>query len=308
VAATPTPTTGDTFQITSLGGTGCSLIEHNFVTGDDRGGIAVSTTNVFYTGDSATGRFGLDLSSPASTGAQRDGLTSNLRTGTVYTLGNGTTPIPNGGGTLTTLIELSGTTGATTGTVVTLSTAITVSSGTGIFAGWDRVVIHNGSRVYSIALPSGTVTDLGAVAAPSRSGCESWAYWGVAEYYGGTLYIDYVANPTTIERMAVPAGTRSTVATFTSLSDMCSFTVSPSTNRWYWHHEGGSQFGGSDESIGYCTAAFSTAAATPTTGTCTRTVFVTSTMYTGSMGGLTGADALCQARATAGGLTGTYRA
>ena len=57
------------------------------------------------------------------------------------------------------------------------------------------------------------------------------------------------------------------MATFTSLSDMCSFTVSPSTNRWYWHHEGNSQFGGSDESIGYCTAAFaSTTGSTATTG------------------------------------------
>ncbi|MBK6533330.1 MAG: hypothetical protein IPF99_28215 [Deltaproteobacteria bacterium] len=56
--------------------------------------------------------------------------------------------------------------------------------------------------------------------------------------------------------MAVPSGVRTVLATFSSLSDMCSFTVSPSTSRWYWHHEGGSQFGGSDESIGYCTAAF----------------------------------------------------
>mgnify|MGYP006890139636 CR=1 FL=1 len=47
-----------------------------------------------------------------------------------------------------------------------------------------------------------------------------------------------------------------TLATFTGLSDMCAFTVSPGTNRWYWHHEGVSQFGGSDESIGYCNATF----------------------------------------------------
>lgn len=39
-----------------------------------------------------------------------------------------------------------------------------------------------------------------------------------------------------------------------------------------------------------------------------KTVFVTSTMYTANMGGLAGADARCQARATAGMLTGTYKA
>ena len=51
------------------------------MTGDDRGGIAVSTTNVFYTGDGATGRFALNLSGGVSTGYQYDALTSNLRTG-----------------------------------------------------------------------------------------------------------------------------------------------------------------------------------------------------------------------------------
>jgi hypothetical protein len=40
-----------------------------------------------------------------------------------------------------------------------------------------------------------------------------------------------------------------------------------------------------------------------------KTVFVTSTMYKGGeLGGLAGADAKCQARAVAAGLTGTYRA
>jgi hypothetical protein len=39
-----------------------------------------------------------------------------------------------------------------------------------------------------------------------------------------------------------------------------------------------------------------------------KTVFVTSTTYTGALGGVAGADAKCQARATAAGLTGTYLA
>ena len=39
-----------------------------------------------------------------------------------------------------------------------------------------------------------------------------------------------------------------------------------------------------------------------------KTVFVTSTTGSGSLGGVTGADAVCQARATAAGLSGTYKA
>ncbi|MDO8592633.1 MAG: dockerin type I domain-containing protein, partial [bacterium] len=43
-------------------------------------------------------------------------------------------------------------------------------------------------------------------------------------------------------------------------------------------------------------------------GVRTKRIFVTSTSYTGSLGGLAGADAKCQARATVGGLTGTWKA
>jgi hypothetical protein len=41
---------------------------------------------------------------------------------------------------------------------------------------------------------------------------------------------------------------------------MCSFTVSPQRARWYWHHEGNSQFTPAgvsrDENVGYCDATF----------------------------------------------------
>src|SRR5207248_2675590 len=39
-----------------------------------------------------------------------------------------------------------------------------------------------------------------------------------------------------------------------------------------------------------------------------KRVFVTSVMYDGNLGGLAGADAKCQARATAASLSGTYKA
>jgi hypothetical protein len=51
--------------------------------------------------------------------------------------------------------------------------------------------------------------------------------------------------------------TPSAVGDFINLSDMSSITVSLSRNRWYFHHEGSSQFGGTSETLGYCDAAFS---------------------------------------------------
>ena len=80
LAATARPSPATEFGITALLGTGSQAIEHNGVTGDDRGGIAVSSTHVFYSGDSATGRFNLaDLSGGASIGTIRDSLASDLR-------------------------------------------------------------------------------------------------------------------------------------------------------------------------------------------------------------------------------------
>jgi hypothetical protein len=250
---------GLSFRIDALSSSSCAAIEHNTVTGDDRGGIAVSPTNVFYTGDSATGRFALaNLAGGVGVGRQYDALVSNLRTGQVFTFGtSASVPMPFGGGTATHLIEISGATGALTRNAIALSTPIAMPNGnTGIFSGYDRMGVHTGSRFFHI-LGNGVVADLGAMPNPSRFGCESWAYWGTMEFFGGQLYIDYVANSTTVVRTSVPSGTVSTLAVFSNLSDTCSFTVQPSNNRWYFHHEFTSQFRSGDETIAYCTAAFS---------------------------------------------------
>lgn len=251
------------FSITSLSTANATVIEVNSLTGDDRGGIAVSGTHVFLTGDSATARFARgSLSGGAGLGVIRDSLVSDLRTEKAYLLADGTTPIAprgvSGSVVINSLVELDSSTGVPNGTVVTLSSTISVpgnsSSTVGIFAGWSRVVIHNGARVYQIALPSGTVTDLGPLGVPTRTPSESWAYWGVAETIGGVDYLAYVRNGTTVARTKVSDGTVSTIATFANLNDMANFTVLPSMGRWYFHHEGTSQFRVGDETLGFADA------------------------------------------------------
>jgi hypothetical protein len=133
----------------------------------------------------------------------------------------------------------------------------------GVFAGFGRVVLHDGSRAYDVDLTNGRVSDLGAVAVGEHQSCESWAYWGVAEFFGGSLYLTYVRDQRTIVRTQVPTGVSSVVGSFASLSDMCSFTVSAGRSRWYWHHEGGSQLSMGDESIGFCDAALLVGAMVP---------------------------------------------
>jgi hypothetical protein len=248
-----------TFRIDALTATSCGAVEHASVTGDDRGGIAVSRTRAFYTGDSSTAHFALDVSGGTRIGRLYDAMVSELTSGTVLTFGSSATAPLGSGGTATHLIEIDGSTGALTTRSITLSRSIVMSSGsTGIFAGAGRIGVLASGRAFVVLMPSGTVVDLGAMSVPTHTGCESWAFWGTMEFFGGTTYFDMVTNSTTISRVAVPTGASTALATFSSLSDMCSFVVSASNSRWYWHHEGTSQFRSGDESIGYCDARFST--------------------------------------------------
>jgi len=244
------------FRIVSLSTNGCLAIEHGSLTGDDHGGIAASSSHVFYTGDNGTARFSLSDLSGAAAAAALEAVTSDLRTETVYVFGNGTQPLPNGGGVANRLLEINGSTGAFTSNSIPLSTSILLSSGSGLFAGYGRIAVHNGSRVYRIALPSGIVSDLGPMSMPQHNTCETWAFWGVTEEIEGSTWLAYVFS-SSILRTRVPDGLTQTVRSFLNLGDMCCFTVSLSRNRWYFHHEGFSQFRTGDETIGYCDATFS---------------------------------------------------
>lgn len=253
------------FKITALLTNNSKVVDHETLTGDDRGGIAISTSQAFVTGDSATARFAAaGLTGGVSLGMVRDSLCTDLRTETVYLLGNGSTPLTSSGGTVTSLIELNASTGAPSGVLLPLSQAFTMASGSGIFSGYGRIVVHTGTAVYDIYLPTGTVTAQGPMTRPAWYTSESWAIWGVAEYFEGALYLTYRELSTSrIVRARVPDGQVSVVATFSNLSDLSSFVVSPSRNRWYFHYESGGQFGGLYETLGYAEAQFSFVSTNP---------------------------------------------
>ncbi len=266
------------FRITALSSSGCATVQHVTTTGDDRGGIAANVSYVLYSGDSHTGRFNaLDLQlpgmvSPAS--MPLDGLVSDLRSGLFYSFSTGTAPFNRNGvsgvQTFTRLLGINPANGTLTGSNITLSRSIPVDFGTaygrvGIFAGYDRILFYDGARAFNISLPSGTVTDLGTVMLTNPMRCETWAFWGVAEYFGNTFYVTYAQADTgfpvqRIVRTSVPGGANSTVFSFASpsfASDLCSFTFVPARNRWYFHWEGTSQFGTGDEGLGFCAGSHS---------------------------------------------------
>ncbi len=260
----------DSFRVLSLTATGCAVVDHNLRSGDDRGGVAVSRTNFFVTGDVSTVRMGADLSSITAVGAVHDGLISNVDTEEVYVLmtaagvevTSSSPPV-----TITQLGVLNPATGVLTATRIPLTMPIPVAYGTGIMSGYGEGLLGVPSganlRWWRIELPSGMVTQLSQTPTPSHRSCESWAYWGIAERYAGAHYVVYVESTTVIARLPVPdVGTSVLVAApaamFTNLGDMCSITFSTSRNRWYFHHEYDSQFGGdpSGETAGYCNGTY----------------------------------------------------
>jgi uncharacterized repeat protein (TIGR01451 family) len=243
------------FQITSLLTTGVKIVDHNNLTGDDRGGIAVTRDHVFIAGDNATARFSAsDLTGGISVaGPVIDNLVSDLRTETVYRFADGTNLITFG--TATSLVEMNAS-GGLTGQRINLSRPVPLLGDVGVFAGYGRIVVHNGQRVLSILMPSGLVRDLGPMSPFPHQLSETWAYWGVAEHVRGTIYLVYVENDQRIVRKRVPDGEVSVVGNFTSLGDMASFVVSPSRRRWYFHYEITGQFGGSGETLGHADATF----------------------------------------------------
>src|SRR5439155_5432258 len=124
----------------------------------------------------------------------------------------------------------------------------------GIFSGFGRIVLHNGTRAFHILLPSGELTDPGPRWIARHAFRENWAYWGVAEYFNGLPWMVYVRDPQSIVRTRLSDGLTVPAATFANLSDMASFTVAPLLNRWYFHHQGTSQFRSGRETVGYADA------------------------------------------------------
>ncbi len=244
-------TPGDDFRVTF--GTQCSIVDHDSTTGDDRGGVAVTADAFYVTGDDATARISLDLKNQVALDRIIDGIVSDLRTGTLYEVGTDSSGYSPGDSTISAIHRL-----ASDGSVddtIALDTPISVSSsGNGVFAGPGFMVLYSASNgtTYSIDFATGAVTDLGDEVSLSLYGCENWASWGIAEVTGGTTYVVYSGSGG-IYRTSLADGESERVLNG-SFSDMCSLTFSPHQSRWYWHYEGGGQFGGTYETAGYCSA------------------------------------------------------
>ncbi len=256
------------FRIDSLGTTNSATVDHNDITGDDRGGIAVTSNYIYICGDDSVARYDLNLQNGINL-PKADGLFSDLGTGQLYSLYNTYKGLPDVDNMdsiyVTHLVALTPTLSIGTSTI-TLSDSIAFGRDqnsnfqSGIFAGNGFLVIYSAPKHtwYSVNLQTGQVNKLGKLANPEFYQSESWSVWGVAEFNGtySVLYRDN--NFSEIKRRVLPAGTPTTVKAFSDVSDLASFTYAPWNHRWYMHYEGSGQFGGTDETLVYAAADDST--------------------------------------------------
>lgn len=251
---TPPPTPRH-LAIATLSSTNCGVIDHNDVTSDDRGGIAITANRVFVGGDGQTASYDLSLATGAGLGMILDTIFSDLGDERAYVFAAGSPPQPVATGRADSLLALDD--GGNLSTAIPLGQAITLGSGGAIHATIGGALIVAGGRVYRVETPSGAVEDLGPAPSLSRYGCEGPYTHGVAELIDGAWWLAYRTNAAAaIVRTRVSDGQTETIAAFADLSDLCSFTVSPRLNRWYFHHENSSQFGVGSELLGSCEASF----------------------------------------------------
>lgn len=250
-----------TLQLAELSTVDLTVVEHGQLTGDDRGGIAISDSHLFYTGDEATASFPVnDISGGFPTASRVDGLVSDVGSGRVFSLATDqSTPVVNDFDVqvVSHLLELDSVTASPTGEFIELSSPITLFPGSGIFSGVEKANFWDSSSglVTEVDLASGAVTELGT-AFISIVGTENWASWGIAEEFDGENYLAYVTFGDEIVRTRISDGSTSTIASFPEgLGDLAVFTVSPDLQRWYFHYEFGG-FGdfGADEKIGFANA------------------------------------------------------
>ena len=263
------------FTINSFTVNDSVVIDHDGLSGDDRGGIAVTNEYVYIVGDDSTARYDLDLQNGESF-PRVDGLFSDLGNGQLYTLYNPIVGIPDANNIDSMYIT----------EIRTLNADLTLGSGTitlsdsiafgwdsdynyqsGIFAGNGFLLLYSSpqSSWFVVDLQDGIVTNLGLLPNFYGSYSENWAFWGIAEFTeSGYSAIYRDDNSTNIVRKGLPDQTPTILASFNDISDMASLTYAPWNNRWYFHFEGGGDFDPNydyNEALGYATASDSTGSA-----------------------------------------------
>ncbi|MFN5884009.1 MAG: hypothetical protein ACK445_01595, partial [Bacteroidota bacterium] len=226
---------------------GVNSVDHNNLTGDDRGNIVVTQNYVYFFGDANIARYNASNLTGGTVLPLRDGLFATYGgTGTLYAFGNSSAPFGNGVGTATHVWRVDSALNTIAGSAVALSAPVTL---TGTLASGPDFVLVGASTIVKVNPVTGAVTTLtatGTALAPNTS--EGWSATGYATLENGNHYITYRASAlynSGIARFHVEGNTNTMVFDPGTLggsnvySDLAALTYSPWNNRVYFHHEGG---------------------------------------------------------------------
>ena len=251
------------YELNSLDTSNFQIFDHDNLTGDDRGGIAVTANYVYIVGDDATGRYDLNLQNGTDL-IKRDGIITDLSTLKIYTLYNTVAPFtPNydnlNGFTMNALRALNE--DLSYGTeIIMLSQPITVGvdDQAVLLAGYNELIVgtaYGNHDFYHISILNGLVTPMGQHEL-NVYGSENWADWGMSGFDGTDRHAYFRDEDDSIVDYNFTTNTLTSIFSITDLSDLSSFIVHPSNNRFYGHYEGGTTtFGGDNETLIYFQAA-----------------------------------------------------
>lgn len=245
---------GTDFYMDSLSNN-CQVFDHIEQTGADRGGIVFGYDHLYYTGDNFTLRINSSMEDPTSL-VQRDGLLSDLATESIYHLAHNGSLVSGNNIVFNQLIRLDINLNPMDD-IINLSEPITTSASShtnGIFSGYGEALFFFGDTYYAVNFITGAVESFtGTINSPQP--CNTWAYWGFSERINGIRYVAYRRSGTNdIVRYDIETGEMQTIGSFEHLSNMCSLTVSPFSQTWYFHHQNGSQFANGSENVAICNA------------------------------------------------------
>lgn len=243
---------------------GIGVVDHSFLSGDDRSALALNRDYLYYTGDSWTVRYRMPNLTNATQFTIRDGLFSTYAdSGTIYSLGSATAPwgVFNATIPATHLHRLDSNLSSIGVIPFTGITSISSSTGSFIASGPNFILYRSGSVLFKINTITGLVTNLSSnITNFSPALAEGWAGWGYVDSINGNHFIYYrsgITNSQGISIYHVETNTN-TIAfnpgTLNVFSDMAALAKAPWYNRIYFKLETGTSSTislGLDEVLGY---------------------------------------------------------
>lgn len=249
------------YQINSLDTSNHQIVDHEVLSDDDRGGIAVTANYVYVVGDEATARYDLDLQNGVEL-PRRDGIFTDLAQLKLYTLYNTVAPhTPNDdlddeGFTVNALRSLNE--DLSYGSeIILLTQPVTIATDGDqgvILTGHNELILgtaYGNYDFYHISILNGLVTPMGQHEL-NVYGSENWADWGMSGFDGTDRHAYFRDDNDSIVDFNFTADSATSIMPITDFSDMASFIAHPLNNRFYGHYEGGtSTFGGDEETLFY---------------------------------------------------------